>query len=454
MPDQPPNPAPRAEITRLSFRLPTGEILQFVLDRPALRIGRSRSNEICLVDPSISGRHADVSLHDGYWALRDLNSRNGIYVNGTRKHLCALRSGDGGRLGRVSFRFESSGGGDTETDPGASTTFLERPHVLCCKCRLPIFEDLFATGQALRLGESAFCPQCRHPLLGKEVAGHRLDDVLDPIGPVLVFRGLHAKTGEPRAVKLLLDGAPQSPQPIPTEEAIARTRFLREAVCLELLDHPGIVRVHEGGIWQHQFEELSPPTWVQTPWFAMEYIDGENLLRTVNGRGPLPAAEAVRLASLAAEALEHAASKGVVHRDLRPANFLLPRSGGVKLINFGLAKLMGAPKITQPKSALGPPGYIAAEQMEDPSKADFRSDLFSLGAVLFFALTGERPIETDSSLDYLQKVRQTPPPRVRDLLPDLPEELDVVLGKMMARDPRSRHASYAKLRKDLDRLQK
>lgn len=431
----------------ITFRLPAGATVPVRLDRPLFKIGRRESSDVCLADLSVSNTHAQISFIHGCWTLQDLHSRNGVYVNGYRKALYALKDGDVGRVGSVTFRFEGRPPGPRDQE----TTVSESGRAECCKCTCPVSEEDLQDGSALRVTGLVFCRECRHPLLGHEFAGHKILDILDPIGPVLVFRGLHVASRTHRALKVFAEDTAAAITPMADDERVARGRFLRESMCLERLDHPGIIRVHEAGVWEHRVPHGAAEVYLQTPWFSMEFVDGENVQRTVSGQGPLGPRKALDVARQAAEALEYAAGRGVVHRDIRPANLLVRKDGVVKVIDFGVALVAGSTRITQPRSVVGVPGYMAPEQVEDPRTADQRADIFSLGATLFFALTGERPIEADTLLSYVSKLRKEPMPRLKDALPAIPSELDAVVARMMAKDPAARTPNWGEVRADLKR---
>ncbi|HWO25255.1 MAG TPA: protein kinase [Kofleriaceae bacterium] len=229
-----------------------------------------------------------------------------------------------------------------------------------------------------------------------------------------VFRARDLASGEAVAVKVIAG-----------THGLHSERFVREVELLAELVHPGIVRYIDHG---------------ETPagelFLVMEWLDGEDLGARLL-RGPLTLSEAVRLAARVAEALGAAHARGVVHRDLKPTNLFLP--GGqidqVKVIDFGIAQREGRSHITQTGTLLGTPGFMAPEQAQSRRATDARADVFALGCVLFQCLTGAPPFEGDSPIAALGQLLFGQVPRVSALRLDVPEDLDALVAKMLAKDP-------------------
>ena len=199
-------------------------------------------------------------------------------------------------------------------------------------------------------------------------------------------------------------------------------RFNREARALARLNHPNIVAVYEFG----QVNGL--------PFFIMEFVDGLNL-RELERAGKLSAREALQIVPQICDALQFAHDEGIVHRDIKPENILLDKKGRVKIADFGIAKILGATPdvdLTQTKSAIGTPHYMAPEQMEKPTTVDHRADIFSLGVVFYEMLTGELPLGKFA------------PPSSRKVEVDV--RLDDVVLRALEKDPERRyqHASQVK----------
>jgi len=229
-----------------------------------------------------------------------------------------------------------------------------------------------------------------------------------------VFRARDRLTGEIVALKLISDG-----------RGHRTARFEREVELLSELSHPGIVRYVAHG--ETSSGEL---------FLAMELLDGEDLNSRLE-RAPPTMSEAVKLATRAAEALGAAHARGIVHRDLKPSNLFLP--GGqieqVKVLDFGIAFREGGTQLTHTGILVGTPGYMAPEQAHNNREIDARADVFAMGCVLFQCLTGTPPFEGDSAAAILGKILFTEAPRVSELRPEVPEDLDALVAQMLAKEP-------------------
>lgn len=224
------------------------------------------------------------------------------------------------------------------------------------------------------------------------------------------------------------------------EDARYKARFLREAQTVASLSHPAIAQVY--GI-DTSHGGLS---------IVMEHVDGESLEdRLLHGR-PVPIGEAVALVRQAAEGLQTAFERGIIHRDIKPSNILVDRSGHVKLVDFGLAKDLGAEKaITDDGIVLGTPQYISPEQGRG-HRVDQRSDIYSLGATFYHVVTGRMPFEQKSQIAVIVAHVQESPPAPHELRKELPDSVSRVIGAMMAARPEDRYRTYRELIEDLDSL--
>jgi hypothetical protein len=218
-----------------------------------------------------------------------------------------------------------------------------------------------------------------------------------------------------------------------TSDPAAVERFNREARAIAALDHPNIVRAYD----IDNADDLH--------FLVMEYVDGVSLHELVGSRGPVEPAAAANYIAQAARGLQHAHEAGWVHRDVKPANLLLDRAGTVKVLDLGLARLLAdeSAPLTGRLDALGTADYLAPEQGSDSHGVDIRADIYSLGATLYFLLTGNPPF-TDGTPSQKVLCHQTRPPRpIRDLRPDVPAKLAAVLHRMLAKDPAGRYAEPA-----------
>jgi serine/threonine-protein kinase len=229
----------------------------------------------------------------------------------------------------------------------------------------------------------------------------------------------------------------------PAEEDVAyRERFFREAEAAGRLSHPGIVTIFDAG------EE--PET--RAPYIVMEFVGGESLenLLARNGR-KLPVSTALQLTLELAEALDSAHCMGVVHRDLKPANILLTDDGHAKIADFGVAKLNLAHQ-TSAGRTLGTPAYMSPEQLNGEA-VDGRSDLFSLGVILYTILTGHRPFQGNSAHTVSFKVVNRDPIPATLLDTELPPALDYIITRAMAKDPRERYQRGMEMVLDIQHMQ-
>src|SRR5216684_5767994 len=253
----------------------------------------------------------------------------------------------------------------------------------------------------------------------------------------VVYKARDPKINRVVAVKTIsLNGQP------PEEELEYRERFVREAEAAGRLSHPGIVTVFDVG------EE--PET--RAPYIVMEYVAGQSLdklLLSIEDH-KLPPEAALQITLELAEALDCAHGQGVVHRDLKPANILVTEDGHVKIADFGVAKLHLA-NHTVGARVLGTPAYMSPEQFYGEA-VDGRSDLFSLGVVLYTVLTGYRPFQGNSALTVSFKVVNRDPIPATLLDTDLPQGLDYIIARAMAKDPAERYQSGREMVLDVQEL--
>jgi eukaryotic-like serine/threonine-protein kinase len=252
----------------------------------------------------------------------------------------------------------------------------------------------------------------------------------------VVYKARDPKINRVVAVKTI-SLAGQSPE----EEIEYRERFFREAEAAGRLSHPGIVTIFDMG------EE--PDT--HAPYIVMEYVGGQSLDKLLSQDGhKLPVGTALQLALELAEALDCAHGQGVVHRDLKPANVLLTEDGHAKIADFGVAKLNLA-NHTLAGRALGTPAYMSPEQLNGEN-VDGRSDLFSLGVVLYTVLTGYRPFQGNSAVTVSFKVVNREPIAATLLNSELPPGLDYIISRAMAKDPAERYQRGMEMVLDIQEL--
>jgi serine/threonine-protein kinase len=249
-----------------------------------------------------------------------------------------------------------------------------------------------------------------------------------------VYLGYHEKEGEQVAIKVL-------PEALASNSGFV-ARFYREARSGAMMNHPNIVR----GIGVDQ----DPAT--RKHYLVLEYVDGASAHVFLDRFGRLAVGDAVHIALDVARALEHAHSRNIIHRDIKPDNILISRSGVAKLADFGLAKRTDeASHLTAARQGFGTSYYMPYEQALNAKQADGRSDIYALGATLYHLLTGEVPFIGENHLEVVEKKRTGDYAPASSHNPDVPPVLDAILDKMMARDPANRHQTASELIVDLER---
>jgi len=273
---------------------------------------------------------------------------------------------------------------------------------------------------------------------GTALGPYRIENLLGAGGMGEVYRARDTRLGRTVALKILPTHLRTNPQLL--------ARFEREARAIAGLNHPYICTLHDVG----RHDDID--------YLVMELIEGETLSSRLRG-GRLSIEEAVRLTREVAEALAAAHAKGIIHRDIKPSNILVSSGGHVKVVDFGLARSSSLfqsgestrEEPTEPGVLVGTPRYMSPEQaLGQP--LDPRTDLFALGVVLFECLTGELPFEGATRYEYLQNLLSGRVKSVGELRPDVPANLQAVVGRCLERDASKRLDSAAWLAAELDRI--
>jgi hypothetical protein len=289
------------------------------------------------------------------------------------------------------------------------------------------------------------------PQVPPELAEHpryRLLEVLGTGGMGVVYKAEHRFMERTVALKVIDRGLTGNPAVV--------ERFRREVKAAAQLDHPNIVHAYDA-------DQAG-----DSHFLVMEFVEGTTLARLVEQQGPLPVAQACDAVRQAALGLQRAFERGMIHRDIKPHNLMRTPQGQIKILDFGLARLVRetAPPLSPPSEGSPPAGaaspslthlgmvmgtadYMAPEQAADAHAADIRADIYSLGCTLYFLLTGHPPFLEGTMLDKLQAHRQRPPQPLTDFREDVPAELVRVIERMMAKDPAQRYQTPAEVARAL-----
>jgi eukaryotic-like serine/threonine-protein kinase len=259
---------------------------------------------------------------------------------------------------------------------------------------------------------------------------YHLDEFLGRGGMARVYRGTDLVLGRTVAVKLLAEHLALDPAFV--------ERFRREARAAARLGHPGVVAVYDSG------------SEGETHFIVMEHVEGRTLEEVLSA-GPLPIQRAVEIARKVAEALSAAHAQGLVHRDVKPGNVMIGRDGSVKVMDFGIARALDSQTMADTRGLMGTAAYLAPEHARG-EPTDPRSDVYSLGIVLYHMLTGRPPFLADSPAAVIyQHLHDDPIPPSR-LDPAVGPELEATVLRAMAKDPAARPPSAEALRAELDAL--
>ena len=250
-------------------------------------------------------------------------------------------------------------------------------------------------------------------MIGRTVSHYKVTRVLGAGGMGVVYEAVDTRLDRTIALKFL--------PPELTRDPVARARFVHEAKAAAALSHPNICTIHE----TDEFEGQS--------FIAMECCEGETLKERI-ARGPLELNQAIGFAQQIALGLAKAHEREIVHRDIKPANIFITNDGLVKILDFGLAKLAHQTLLTKTGTTLGTAGYMSPEQARGEI-ADHRTDLWSLGVVLYEMVTGRRPFLADHEQAIIYAILNKDPDPVTEQGADVPPEVVLLIEKCLAKDP-------------------
>jgi serine/threonine-protein kinase len=265
-------------------------------------------------------------------------------------------------------------------------------------------------------------------MVGKVVSHYKILEKLGEGGMGVVYKAEDLKLKRTVALKFL--------PPELTRDPEAKERFIHEAQAASALDHPNICDIHDIG--ETEDRQL---------FIVMTCYEGETLKKKIE-RGPLKIDEAVEISNQLAHGLAKAHEHGIIHRDIKPANILITSDGVAKIVDFGLAKLSGRTLLTKAGSTLGTAAYMSPEQAHGES-VDQRTDIWSMGVVLYEMLTGRNPFAGEYEEAVTYRILNEDPEFVTKLRPDVPARLDHIIERAIAKDPARRYQNVAEICTDL-----
>lgn len=265
-------------------------------------------------------------------------------------------------------------------------------------------------------------------IAGRDIGPYTVDRLLGRGGMGEVHVATDRVLGRQVALKLLN----------PRHQATALERFFREATIQARIDHPNVVQVYTAG------------TDAGFNYIAMEYVDGGDLESTLASQGSIPMRSVVEMALQAADGLAAAHDLGILHRDVKPSNMLVDRVGRLKIVDFGIAKIMDkeAARLTAPGSVLGTAGYMSPEQCAG-EELDAASDVYALGVLIYRMIVGKTPHAGRTPFELLSNILHSPRKRVDEFRKDVPERLTKIVDRALAISPADRYATARHLEADL-----
>jgi len=248
-------------------------------------------------------------------------------------------------------------------------------------------------------------------------------------GMAIVFKAIQKNLGRIVALKVINQNL--------VNDSEFLSRFHREAQLVARLNHSNIVHVYDEGI-QNGYHYM-----------AMEFLNGINLYNRIQKEQKLSIPEVITIGGQIANALQHAHSHGIIHRDIKSSNIIITQEGRAVLLDFGIAYAAFGLKLTKTGTIFGTPEYMSPEQAQG-EKVDYRTDIYSLGVVLFECLSGHSPFKGDNPITIIHKVIHEVPPLLSDIRPDIPVKLARVINKALAKNPEQRYASAVKFAQELE----
>jgi len=420
-------------------------------DGDSLVIGRSARTDIRLTEPSVSRQHCRIWVAAGALFVNDLNSKNGTLVNGRRiSGATTLADGDVLELGTCALQvhFEKSVSGTGVESAGGMANAERREaqpgpsaqREASSSNMMGAFEPYLAPARAAPAEPAAagrVSPRIEElpELTGTSIAGYRIEHLIarDAVGSI--YRALQVSMERPVTLRVL--------SPHMTHDYRTVERFIRTARSCGRLNHPNIAQVFDAGEDHGLY------------FIASEYVDGRTvreMVRAMGEKGMLPAAQAVDIALQTADALEFVHGSSCIHGSINPDNILVTQHGIVKVTNLGHVRnieesgVMVAGSFGEPLDSLP---FVAPEVLADPRNAGPAADIYSLGAVLFFMLSGHPPFQGTSNAELVQSILAGKRVPLRQFCRNLPDDLGILLEGALAPSPEKRPPRAADLAHEL-----
>ncbi|MFQ5653303.1 MAG: protein kinase [Planctomycetota bacterium] len=344
--------------------------------------GRDAAAQVPIRDEMASRRHFQIDVRDGTFQIRDLDSKNYTYLNGAR---------------------------------------IRKVEPLAANDRIQVGSTILT-----------FLDDQQHPLIGQEIAGYRILDLIGRGGMGTVYRALKISLDRVVALKIL------APHLVKNTSFI--NLFIQEARAAGALSHPNIVQVYDVGVEEEVY------------YFSMEYIPGGSVEDILNRDGAIGLPRALEVVRDSARGLEYAEQKGIIHRDIKPGNLMVGQGGIVKIGDLGIAKsTQGAAQISQTDGVSGSPHYIAPEQAQGED-IDHRVDLYSLGVSFYQMLCGRTPFSGSSPREVILHHIKSSPPALAERAPSTPVEVVWLVERLMEKKPTERIPSASALLRELEPL--
>lgn len=265
-------------------------------------------------------------------------------------------------------------------------------------------------------------------MIGQIIGNYKIEEKLGEGGMGAVYKGIDTMLDREVAIKAL--------KPELARQTSIVERFRKEAVTLAKLNHPNIATLYT---MFRQGEEL---------YMVLEFVRGESLDNIMQRRGALPADEAIPVFCQVLDGIDHAHDLGIVHRDIKPANIMLTEKGTLKVLDFGIARLLGSARMTRAGNIIGTLEYMAPEQVRG-LETDGRADIYALGMMLYEVLTGKLPFDTDNEFELMKAQTENVPPLPRSINPAIPTEVESAIMKAIEKNPGSRFQTGGEFRKVL-----